>query len=1130
MNRTRMILRSLIHYLPRHLLVALGVALSTAILTGALFIGDSMRYSLEQITLSRLGNTTHLLSVTDRYFRADLATEMNRGTGITAVPLLLLDGMAVADGGENRVNHLMVNGIDDRFREIYPGIPLPEGDQVVISANVALQLGVSTGDPLLVRITKATLMPRNTPFVSENDQTVTLRATVAAILPPEGAGLFNLRNAQTTPRNLFLSLHRLNTLMDLNGRANRILFASQNSSSLSSGGSMTTSQLDSLLRLYLTPADAGLQIREIAAAGEWDITSERIFLEPEISTAFSALPGSRPILTYFVNTIATTRKEVPYSFAASLPGTQLAKGDLIVNEWVAADLEGAVGDSVTLTWFEIGPLRQLEEKSRRFRMAAVVPLSGSWADSTLMPAIPGMADAGHCREWEAGVPIDLDKIRPRDEAYWNRYRGTPKIFVAHELAHEIWANRFGSTTAIRLPRDRFSPTAFMTTFREKISPAALGFSLSEVRASGLASARGGVDFGQLFLGLSFFLLLAALLLTALLFRFNLENRTSQVGTLLQLGFTPRRVTSLLLSETALVALAGVAAGLLLAVGYVQIIFSFLNTLWWDIVRTPVIFLNIKSTTLITGALVSFAVALLSMAIPLRKTLRQSVADLHHQREISSAFGRSPLKRWIPWLLSLPALGLVALQLSGLIPADPLLFFLAGGALLAGLVATFSQLLAIPAPEETIPQRDTSQMNPLLVESQQMESPRMEFPQMESAPGELPQGAFPGMTLPKMLLRQAARNRRRSISVFLLFALGTFIVVATGANRRNLYSRAADPSSGTGGFTAWTELAVPLLYDLNDSARRAKEGITTSFRVVPFARVEGDDASCLNLHKVENPSILGVDPSLLEGRFSFVSHTDGLDPRNPWSSLRDTLPGDVVPGIADQTVIQWGLMMKIGDTLFYQGERGDTLRIKLVGGLAPSLFQGSVLIADTHLYRYFPTHSGSHVLLTQCTPGEEETAGEEIRDLLRDHGIEMTPAARRLAEFNSVTNTYLAIFLALGLLGLLLGTLGLALVLARSVLERRSELATLLALGFRRNRVVALLMGEYLFLLTTGTLSGFLAATLAVIPSLTGSHNPVSAENVALLILMILVNGAAWIFLLARLLVTPSRLLPALRDL
>jgi putative ABC transport system permease protein len=50
------------------------------------------------------------------------------------------------------------------------------------------------------------------------------------------------------------------------------------------------------------------------------------------------------------------------------------------------------------------------------------------------------------------------------------------------------------------------------------------------------------------LGFSFFLIIAALLLMAMLFQFGLEQRASEIGTLLALGFTPKQVRKLLLRE------------------------------------------------------------------------------------------------------------------------------------------------------------------------------------------------------------------------------------------------------------------------------------------------------------------------------------------------------------------------------------------------------------------------------------------------------------------------------------------------------------------------------------------------------------------------------------------------------
>ena len=51
--------------------------------------------------------------------------------------------------------------------------------------------------------------------------------------------------------------------------------------------------------------------------------------------------------------------------------------------------------------------------------------------------------------WEPGIPIDRDKIRDKDDEFWDLYKATPKAFVSLEAAQEMWGNRFGDTTSIR---------------------------------------------------------------------------------------------------------------------------------------------------------------------------------------------------------------------------------------------------------------------------------------------------------------------------------------------------------------------------------------------------------------------------------------------------------------------------------------------------------------------------------------------------------------------------------------------------------------------------------------------------------------------------------------------------------
>ena len=79
------------------------------------------------------------------------------------------------------------------------------------------------------------------------------------------------------------------------------------------------------------------------------------------------------------------------------------------------------------------------------------------------------------------------------------------------------------------------------------------------------------------------------------------------------------------------------------------------------------------------------------------------------------------------------------------------------------------------------------------------------------------------------------------------------------------------------------------------------------------------------------------------------------------------------------------------------------------------------------------------------------------------------------------NTYLSTFQSLGALGLLLGTVGLAVVQLRSVLERRGELALMRAGGFRRGRLVRMVVWENAVLLLGGLAVGCVAAAVALIP-------------------------------------------------
>ena len=65
---------------------------------------------------------------------------------------------------------------------------------------------------------------------------------------------------------------------------------------------------------------------------------------------------------------------------------------------------------------------------------------------------------------------------------------------------------------------------------------------------------------------------------------------------------------------------------------------------------------------------------------------------------------------------------------------------------------------------------------------------------------------------------------------------------------------------------------------------------------------------------------------------------------------------------------------------------------------------------------------------------------------------------------------------------MLGSLGLAFILLRNVMERRSELALLQAIGFTRESLCRMLLYEHMWLLVMGMACGVISAMVAVIPA------------------------------------------------
>ncbi len=307
------------------------------------------------------------------------------------------------------------------------------------------------------------------------------------------------------------------------------------------------------------------------------------------------------------------------------------------------------------------------------------------------------------------------------------------------------------------------------------------------------------------------------------------------------------------------------------------------------------------------------------------------------------------------------------------------------------------------------------------------------------------------------------------------------------------------------------------------------------RFTRFRLRQGDDASCLNLYRPTNPTLIAPEQGFIEaGRFSFSASIADSDAErgNPWLLLRRQFDDGAVPVIADATSLQYVLHAGVGDTMSIDlgGERPLVLRF--VAALRDSVLQGELVMSEEQFVRHFPYVQGYRLILVDAPSvrslDDANTLAGIVEQELRPFGVDAVPTAERLAEFHRVENTYLSTFQALGGLGLILGTIGLATVMFRNVLERRRELALLRAVGYAAHDVTTLIVAEAAFLLGAGVLVGSVCAMVAIAPAWLGRGGTLPGAGLLVLLAAVVVAGLVSSMIATRAALS-GRMLEALRS-
>ncbi len=1194
------------HYWQIHLIVALCTAVATGVLAGALIVGDSMRGSLRNITLERLGTIQQAL-IADHFFKPDILNQQNM------VPAILLNGTVVAAETETRASKVNIYGVENTFFKLWEDDAVPNLNSatdspfadIVINEALQNELKVQIGDAILVNFPQAVeihpeflLGKRDAADVIQR-----LRLIVSDIVPTENAGRFSLQAHQSLPLNAYIALPVLQKALAQSDKVNALFTAE---SAPISPDSLTIT-LEGL-GLYITKHESHI-----------DLQSQQFFLETVLSeTALSVASENSiptlPTLTYLANTISTIdssqqdesmsdTQKIPYSTILALPAEEGVFADFVnrhttqeqqnlygqaqqqeleqrklkyreetkkiriefnkikkeiaeleekkrelrgtseftqrlaevknalskaerkanalrspvqmpeiyLNRWAADDLNVKVGDIINITYYSVSADEDYITENAQFILKGIVPIEDIVADTNLIPKFPGIHDTTDISEWEPPFTIDYSLIRSKDEDYWDKYKATPKAFVTLDAGKRLWQNRFGDLTTIRMgaaPGQDISATRtlFETEFLKKIKPEQIGFQFISLQEEGLKASTGSTDFGMLFSSLSFFIILAAATLVGTVFAIGVAQRSREIGILQAVGYTLTKIRRRFLLEGIFIASIGSLLGCLLAIGYAQLMIFGLQTWWLPAIGTPFIDLHISGWSLLIGILVTLAVvtffirqvvqrfgkaptaALLAGETDFDETSRKSKPQSANVSKISTTritifiiglfFGTMDKGKLFTGDLSgifivilLAACGLFSIRLArrrddGTNPNLTLknlkistIFFCIGlvvgvlvgyfpfGRSISDAVITFFEHPIVKFLMLTI----TILSLGWLIFDRWLDSQRV--------PKRLSRLRFG--------LKNAAWQPQNSRGSVIIMSFACCIIVAVGANRHDA------PPETEYAFVA--ESSLPLHHSLNTTDGRDKlnfdvkdSELLSKSEVFPFRVLPGEDVSCLNLYQPGKPQILGASDAILN--------------ENPWQTLKmDNNIEGKIHAIGDKKSLRWILHHDPKEDFLIQDEFGKSLLLELET-VENSLFQSQLIISESDFTTYFPSQSGYQFFLIKTPPELREDTLQTLEKMLEDYGFDVTSASERLASFRAVENTYISTFQSLGGLGVLLGTFGLALVLFRNIIERRGELATLRAFGFRKQLLAKMLFLESCFLLTIGMLIGIAAGIVAILGS------------------------------------------------
>ncbi len=1145
-------LRYLKGHMRANLALMAAACVATAVITGSLIAGDSLERSITEAAYDNLGEVD-LIVTSDNLFNISIAQDLSTHSTLTQeidglAPVIHLVGVVSNPDSGAKARRVNILGFESQFFDFGEMLSLegtrinslPGDNGVFLNKALADEVGLDEGDNAEILFSDPDQILEAVFLSDPADTNLKVQLDVENIVKTEGLGRFQLSADRNAPFNVFLSLESMQKILGVEGQINTILVSNTGDEREGvKACSRVTPILESALDDAIGYRDAGLKLTQIEENDCLKLESEDVLFSREYyellddSTNLPELEYTSPVLTYFWNSLDFNNLSVPYSTvtafdpvkdepfglftlngtASQVPGS-LASNEIIINNWTAERLGAKEGGVVAMNYSVLDEFYNIRYLSTDFTVIYIVDIQGKAADSSLMPAFPGIEDKVSPFDWDPPFPLDLSLITDEDEYYWQDYKGTPKAFISLGKGTDLWGTDIGDITQVRMRPSTGTSLEELEGVVTQIlddntGMSEAGISVRSVKLDALASAEGIELFTEMFLAFSASCIVASAVLIMLLTTLRMDFRMNEIGILRALGFTKGTISHIMLIEGTIILIVGGILGSLLGLTFGFFLILGMNTFWSAIVEGSQVGFYASPHSLIAGFASGLIISILTLIAALRYLGKISIARVMRRLPMAEKKKTTPA---LPILLTGIGLGmLVGLALSDIAPESEIgLLFLGMGPLLLIIAARqfIGQLKAVSNDLifgagiliytllfiflfiDSAPTVILFFMSGFMLLAGFLMLFYHGLMRFEKGSDKKSQKQSGSGWLFSFSKKNAARRPGRTMFTVFLFSFTLFILTSLTINIQGVvYDVERAVADSGGGYDIMGDSVNPIFADLGNEASRSESGIDSDvfdgLDVTQFKTRGNVGGTCSNLNRAATPRIVGANESFFDDNtFVFVSNekpSSGED--NPWTLLSEPTQNEV-PAVGDYNTVVWILGLDLGSTISILDENDDTVTLKVVGIIENSIMQGSLIILDEYFDTLYPKHPGYDLFLFKSQEGNLKIQITALESALDRYGFDGYTVESQVVANILVENTYIAVFQVILVFGLVIGTLGFGIVVSRNIMERQREIGILRAIGFKRGLVLKSLLLENSYVLVAsmvmGTLSGIIASSVYLV--------------------------------------------------